>query len=517
MVIGDILAHHATNKPAGEALVFGARRLTWRQLDDGANRLANALVSLGVQRGDRVLLLLNNCVEFVESYYGLAKIGVISAPIVPTLVGAEVAYIANALRARFIIVEAGAADIVRSILANTPSVEAVIGVGQDHGCTYDFAELVKEASSARPAIEVSPDEVLTVKFTSGTTGLPKGCLRTHYGFNMGALSFLTELPLEDDDIGLISQTMAAGMAVYFLTIYIFKGVKTIMLPRFDPASYLDAIEREAVTHTTAMDWMARRLVADPSFPQRDLSSLRLLHGINVMASLEGFLAQGTFRADVSAGYASSEAGGMVTYKTPEDFRRALSQPPGEGTATCGRQGRITRVECLDDQLQPVATGEVGELAIRGPTLFRGYWERPEETAQALRDGWMLTGDLAYKDEQGYLFLCGRKRDVIRSAGMNIYPAEVEPVLVAHPKISEAALIARPDVERGEVAVACVLVREACTPDEINAWCRERLASHKRPREIIILDSMPMTASGKVLKRELISMLFPKAAQSESAA
>jgi len=335
-------------------------------------------------------------------------------------------------------------------------------------------------------------------------------VRTHYGLTMGALSFLTELPLEDEDIGLVSQTMAAGMAVYFLTIYIFKGVKSILLPRFEPGAYLDAVETERVTHATAMDWMARRLVADPTFAKRDLSSLRILHGINVMASLDGFLAQGTFKAGVSAGYASSEAGGMVTFKTPADFRRALREPAREGAATCGRQGRITRVDCLDDQLRPVPVGEVGDLAISGPTLFRSYWERPEETRQTLRDGWMLTGDLAYKDEQGYIYLCGRKRDVIRSAGMNIYPAEVEPVLVAHPKISEAALIGRPDEERGEVAVACVLVREPCTTEEIASWCRERLAGHKRPREILILESMPMTASGKVLKRELVDALFPVA-------
>jgi acyl-CoA synthetase (AMP-forming)/AMP-acid ligase II len=323
---------------------------------------------------------------------------------------------------------------------------------------------------------------------------------------MGALSFTHEFPLSAADIGLIGQPLAAGMALYFLTIYVFAGATTVMLPKFDAGDYLEAVEREKVTHATTMDWMMRRLAPHPRFATTDFSSLRILHGINILSSLDPLFAQGTFCGGVTAGYASSEAGGLVTFKTPADFERCFVDPDAPLRTSCGRAGLVNEVECLDEAGAPVAVGEIGELAVRGPTLFKGYWERPEDTERALRAGWLLTGDLAYKDAEGFIYLRGRARDVVRSAGMNIYPAEVEPVLLAHPKVSEAALIGKPDAEWGEIAVACVATREPCTEEELIAFCRERLAGHKRPKRIYFFEAMPTTASGKIIKRELLALL-----------
>jgi len=509
MLLGDALEHHAAVNPFGEALIFGERRLTWKDLNEGANRAAATFLRLGAVHGDRVVLLMNNSIEFVEAYYGLSKIGCISAPVMPTLVGSEIAFIANTLRARIALVEAPAADLWRTAAADVPSIESVIGTGIGHDLAYDWNALTATAPGENPSVPVSPQDDLTVKFTSGTTGTPKGCVRTHHNFIMSALSALIEMPIREDDVGLVAQPLAAGMAISFLTIYIFRGIPTVMLPRFDAGQYLDAVERERVSHATAMDWMMRRISAHPTFPGRDLSSIRTLHGINQLGSLPPLLAQGTFRGGLTAGYASSEAGGLVSFKTPADFRRVLSDPDFAGGYSSGRPGRLYRVECLDDQLQPLPAGEVGELAIRGPSVFRGYWERPEETAKTLRGGWLLTGDLAEKDKDGYIHLRGRKRDVIRTGGMNVYPAEIEPLLLTYPGITEAAVIGVPDPEWGERVVACVIASQPTTADDVMAYCRQKLAPHKRPKNVEFFDRFPLTGSGKVIKRELIQLLGSK--------
>jgi len=511
MVIGHILGHHARLRPAAEALVFGERRLDWRELERNANRVGNALLVLGAEHGDRVVLLMNNSVEFVESYLGVAKIGCITAPVMPTLVGSEVAFIAKRLRARFLLVDASAADLYRSIRHELESVKAAIGVGSGHGLPLDFHTLAGAASAAAPDVEVDPDDDLTIKFTSGTTGSPKGCVRTHRAFIMGLLSALTEHPLRSSDVGLIAQPLAAGMAVYFLMLYIYQGMRTVLLPRFDPGHYLDSIERERVTHTTAMDWMSRRICAHPDFGTRDLGSLRVLHGVNQMQSLDGWRAQASFNADITAGYASSEAGGLATFKTASDFAAARADPDFSGTHSCGRPGRLSHVRCLDDDLRPVAAGEVGEMAIHSPAMFRGYWELPEESAKALRNGWLLTGDLAYQNEEGYLFLCGRKRDVIRSGGINVYPAEVEPVLLSHPAVREAAVVGLPDSYWGEQVVACIVAMGDCSEDDILAHCRDRLGGPKRPKRVFFFDALPTNATGKIVKKDVLRLLQERGA------
>ncbi|VCU68803.1 Long-chain-fatty-acid--CoA ligase FadD13 [Pigmentiphaga humi] len=506
MVIGNVLSHHARLRPGAEALVFGERRLTWSELEQNANRVGNALLSLGAAHGDRVVLLMNNSVEFVESYLGVAKIGCITAPVMPTLVGSEIAFIVEKLRARYLIVDASAASLYRSIQHELESVEAAIGVGPGHDLPLDFHALTRAAPATAPDAQVDPDDDLTIKFTSGTTGSPKGCVRTHRAFIMGLLSALTEHPLRDNDVGLVAQPLAAGMAVYFLMLYLYQGMRTVLLPRFDPGPYLDSIEQERVTHATAMDWMSRRICAHPDFGARDLGSLRVLHGINQMQSLDGWRAQASFKADITAGYASSEAGGLVTFKTASDFAAARTDPEFSGTHSCGRPGRLSRVQCVDDELRPVAVGEVGEMAIHSAAMFRGYWELPEESAKALRNGWLLTGDLAYQDRHGYLFLCGRKRDVIRSGGINVYPAEIEPVLLSCPTVKEAAVVGLPDPHWGEQVVACIVAKGDCSEDDILAYCRDRLGGPKRPKKIIFFDTLPTNATGKIVKKDVLRLL-----------
>jgi acyl-CoA synthetase (AMP-forming)/AMP-acid ligase II len=512
MRLDAALKRHAVTKPGEEALLFQERRLSWGDLNEGVNRVANALLKLGVRHGDRVMLLMNNSVEFITVYYALARIGCISAPVMPTLTATDIEYIAETLAAKMIIADGSSTELAVGISRKVASVTAVIGVGE-HALPLDLAALAQAAGAEDPGIDVDTHDPLTIKFTSGTTGVPKGCVRSHYNFVMASISIQVETPVLDGDIGLIAQPFAAGMAVMLLAVYVFKGVRMIVLPAFDAGQYLSAIETERVTHAAAMDWMARRFSAHPSFATTDLSSLRILHGINQLGSLIPIYAQGTFKAGITAGYASSEAGGLVTFKTPTDFARVAADPSFNGGHSSGRACRLHQVQCLDDNLRPVPHGEVGELAIRGPTVFTEYWKAPEETAKTLKEGWLLTGDLAEIDADGYMYLRGRKRDMIRTGGLNVYPAEIEPRLLLYPGISEIAVIGIPDREWGERVVACATASQAIDEAAFMAYCRENLAPHKRPKAFYVLERFPMTASGKVKKADLVEIVQSMAATS----
>jgi long-chain acyl-CoA synthetase len=511
MVIGETLAHQARVIPDREALVVGERQLTWRELNAGVNRFANALLGLGAKHGDRVLLLLGNCVEFVEAYYGLAKIGCVSAPVMPRSVPSEVAFIADKLQARFIVAEADAAHLVHAIAAGDGSAVQAIGVGEGHGLALDYATLLAQASEAEPDVAVSPDDLLTVKFTGGTTGVPKGCVRTHRNFIMAAAVTLAEIPLADDDSALIATPLAAGMAISQVTMLILKGSRIVMLRRFDPGEYLETLGRERPTLGYLMDVMSRRLAAHPAYHDADFGCMRLLHGVNAADVLYKFTAQRSFRAGFTSGYASSECGGLVSFKKPDYYARALADPSLEYLLdSVGREAPLSRVEIVDDDRRPVPEGELGELAVCGPSVFQGYWEMPDETAKVLRDGWLLTGDVGFKDRDANIFLRGRKREMIKSGGLSVYPAEVEPVLLTHPKIIEVAVVGIPHQEWGEQVVACVVASPGCEAAEINAWCDGRLASYKRPKAIEFFANLPVSEAGKVLKKELIRILVDRA-------
>jgi acyl-CoA synthetase (AMP-forming)/AMP-acid ligase II len=510
MLVGDTLFQNVRFKPEQTGLVFGERRLTWRQVNAGANRIANALTKLGVRPGDRVAYPLENGIEFVEIFFGLAKIGAIGAPVMPNSVGREIKHVIDDLGAKVVICGAGAKAALSDVSSDLKTVEQVIGIG-DHSFPLDYAKIAADASDAEPEGPHDPDADLTIKYTSGTTGAPKGCIKTHRQLLACGIINLFHTPFMDDEIAAINGPMAAGANLSMLSLYVLGGATIIMLPKFDANALLEAIQRERVSIVHASQSTFTRFTGHPDIGKVDLSSVRQYSGSSPVGGntegMQNVRRNPTWKGEFMCAYASTEAGGRITYLLGDDVDRAFTDPDyAQCLESVGREARLCRVEALDDQMKPVPAGEIGLMAVKAPQVFKGYWNKPEETAAAFKDGWFMTGDLLKKDKHGYCYLSGRARDMVRTGGMNVYPAEIEPLLRAHPKIKDAVIVGVPHPDWGEMVVACVIREPGMNEAEVMDYCRDKLAPYKRPKKVKFMSAFPENEIGKVVKRELRDMI-----------
>ena len=515
MLIGDLVTGNARRIPDRTALVYQDARPSWRDLDSRSNRVANALIALGVRPGDRVAYVVNNGIELVELYFGIAKSGAISAGILPRSVGREISYIVNDLGAKVLVVGSEAVPVISEIQGELPSVEAIIGVGSDVFLSYEG--LLAKASAAAPEVRIDPDDVFAVKYTTGTTGFPKGCMRTHRGYITNVLVYLAKVPHLPADIAAISMPLSAGLGIHMLTTHVAAGIPTVLRPKFDPADLLETIARERATISFALLSLFDQFVAYPGLQTADLSSLRILTGTSATGdSRPGMLrikSNPTFKGGFANSYGSTETGGYVTYMTPAETDDALlCDAKPDRMSSLGTEAPLFRVSAVDEYMREMPVGEIGEMVVRGPSLTKGYWNRPEDTAKAFRDGWLVTGDLIRKDRDGFIWLSGRKRDMIKTGGVNVYPAEIEAVLGDHPKIDQIAVIGMPDKRWGEKVVACVVSHSGCTEDEVMALATKNLAGFKKPKNVLFFDSLPSNEVGKIVKKDLPALVAERLAK-----
>lgn len=508
MLIGDALAFNARNAPGKPALIFEDRRLDWRTLNAGANRLANTLTKLGLRTGDRVVYIMDNSVEFLEVFYGLAKLGIIGAPVMTGSVAREIAYVARDLGAQLVICQASAAAAVLEAGPQMPDVSDVIGFGDGHPFGLDYEMLTRAASEEEPDVDLSPDHDLTVKYTSGTTGEPKGCLRTHRQLLAANVGNLFEVPHFPTDKFAIASPLAAGIGLSLVSMHILAGHPIVMLRKFDATEVLDTYVREKITIGHSSFTIFKRVTSHPDLNSYDLSALRLFSGTGSTGgeTRDGLLrlrGNPTFKGRFYTGFGATEAGGRVTYLLPEDCDMALADPSKtHWLESLGREARMCTVAALDENMRRVPDGEIGMMAVKAPCVFKGYWNRPEESKKAFRNGWLMTGDLLKRDADGILTLAGRMADMIKTGGVNVYAAEIEPVLMASEHVAQAAIVGIPDPDWGEKVVACVVRKRDCTEADILEYCRSRLAPYKRPKAVAFFDALPETATGKVQKSEL---------------
>ncbi|HXG66491.1 MAG TPA: long-chain-fatty-acid--CoA ligase [Blastocatellia bacterium] len=491
--------------PQKTAAICGNVRMTFEQVGERVNRLSGALSHLGIGKGDRVAILSLNNRRFFELYYGVPQLGAAVVPINFRIPPAEIKYILDHSGARALAVDdalAPAIDALRPGLA----VEHYISIGEHRREGYlDYEELLAGDSPEFDAPAVGEDDLLGLFYTSGTTAEPKGVMLTHGNMLANIAHSEPFWEHQQTDIYLHAAPMfhlADGAAVFSNTAH---GHTQVFIARFDPQLVLETIERDRVTTMVLVPTMINFLLQHPGLATFDLSSLRqITYGASPIAPDLLRRAMDAFKCRFTQGYGLTEASPLLTVLPAEDH--IIKDEKGlRRLASCGKPVPGVEVRVVNDDGADVKPGEVGEVIARGPNIMLGYWRRPADTENALRDGWLYTGDLATIDEDGYLYLVDRKKDMIVTGGENVFSTEVEAALYAHPAIKEAAVIAIPDPQWGEAVHACIALRDGhtLTLEELTEFCRDRLANYKIPRSVeFIAGELPKGGTGKILKKQL---------------
>jgi acyl-CoA synthetase (AMP-forming)/AMP-acid ligase II len=500
MNLGSFLAKRARLSPKLEAVVEVKqnRRFSYAELDARANGIAHVLLARGVQKGDRVALLLMNGVEYIESYFGAAKIGAVVVPLNWRLAPDELDFIIGDSGSVLLIYgqefDEAASDLHGRDLPLRDWIR--VGAGECPDWAGDYDQLCGDAPSDEPEINATDDDLLFIMYTSGTTGLPKGAVHTHATMAWASISVNMTGDIRYGDRYLVMLPLFHVGALLPATSNIHRGATLVVLREFDPTLAFDVIEREHITTSLAVPAMLQLMLQCPSHDKVSLDLLRwiLCGAAPVPVSLiEAYAKLGI---EILQIYGLTESCGPGCMISPDE---AITRAGSTGPAYFHTDVRVVDADGAD-----VLSGEIGEVIMRGRHVMKEYWNRPEATAETIRDGWLYTGDLATIDKDGFVSIQDRKKDMIISGGENIYPAEIENVLAAHPMLAEAAVIGLPSEKWGETPAAIVVVAgdEAPTTDEVIDFCRGKLASYKLPRVVEFIDEIPRNLTGKILKRIL---------------
>ncbi len=493
--VGYLLYKRAMLDPNKEALVVGEVRRSYRELNERANRLANAMREMGVKRGDRVAVLALNEPEYLELYFGLGKIGVVLVPINHRLAPPEIAYIAGNCGAGIFIFGPEFTPVAEAIREQIPA-DTFIGITHaPPEWARAYEEVVGAADASEPDHVGGDDDTLTILYTSGTTGKPKGAELTHYGYysnsvnlkcTLGEIGDRLLMPLPLFHIGALAPV---PMCVHF-------GQTMIFQKAFEPAGFLKLIQTENISWFGSVPQVLMFLRSVPEFETFDWSTIKLalVYAAPVPVTLiKAFAEKGM---EVRQLYGMTECTGPATVI---DGEHAIQK-----AGSCGLPFFHTDIRVVDTDGKDVGPEDVGEVLIRTTHPMKGYYNNPEATADTIRDGWLYSGDIAKVDEDGFLYILDRKKDMIISGGENIYPAEVEDCLLGHPAIADVGVIGSPDEKWGEAVKAIVVTKgdEKPSREDIIEWCSDKLARFKTPKEIVFTDEIPRTPTGKVLKRVL---------------
>ncbi|MFK7913511.1 MAG: AMP-binding protein [Pseudomonadales bacterium] len=511
MNIGDICAKHAALTPGATAIVDvpNQRRIDFQTLEQRVTRLAVGLrVELGLQPGDRVAVLSRNCIEYFEVYLACARVGLIAQPLNWRLGLPEMARIIGNGEPAVVMFEGEFAAQV-SELQGELDIEHWFGWGTGSNGSY---EVLLESCASRELPTMTPhgghDPVL-ILYTGGTTGLSKGALHSHHSLTMGMMNQTVAERIVPSDVYMLTGQMF-HIPVALALNYMAHGCPVVLI-NFEAQLALEVIAEERVSAflgiTTMLNWM----MAVDGFDRYDISSLRnIQYGGGPMPATVVRAALEAFPCTLIQGYGQTE-GMTMTFLNQEDHARAVQGEHEERLASCGREGFNTRIMVADEHGRPVPKdGKTsGEIIVRSEANMLGYWRAPELTAQTLRNGWMWTGDVAVWDEEGYVFIVDRAKDMIISGGENIYSTQVEAAIHTHPAVLEVAVIGIPDEEWGEAVHAVVVLKpdmEASEKDIIDA-ARSQLASYQKPRSVVFVQSLPKAPTGKILKRDLRDALW----------
>ena len=500
MTLGQMLAQTAERLPNKTAIRFRDQETTYADFDKRANQVANGLIALGVQPGDRVALLLHNIPLFMEAYYGILKAGAAVVPMNVLYKPAEIEYIVKDSGAKALLTLAAFAPQALQAATNAPDLRKVIVASPEEmpGATL-WRDAFGQASEAAANVAVGEQDIAVIPYTSGTTGRPKGAMLTHRNLiaNCEQCERVERIKPQENDVAWIALPLFHIYAMNVgMNLTVKAGGTMALVERFEPASALESIQSNKCTVLYGAPPMFVVWAQMPNIRDYDLSSVRYIASgaaalpVKIMELFEGMAG-----VPISEGYGLTEASPVVT----SNAAGPVTKPGTVGKPIPGVEVRI-----VDASGGEVAPGDLGELICRGENIMKGYWKQPEATAEALRDGWLYTGDLATIDEDGYISIVDRKKDMIIVSGYNVYPREVEEVLFKHPAVADVSVIGVPDDYQGESVMAVVVLKpdQSATEQEIIAYCRNEIAVFKCPRKVVFRDALPKNNTGKVLRREL---------------
>ena len=498
--------------PDKEAIIFEDKRLTFSELNARSNRLGNALAASGVGKGDRVGIMQVNTNEVIETYFACAKLGAIFVPLSFRGRAEEIRHMVNASECKAVIVGSRYLSLIDELRPTLGSVERYLSLEGSGEGWEEFESVIAGASDDEIFTDVDDQDTTILMFTAGTTGLPKGVMLTYD--SVGSYSLNNVTPLDPDDVEKNILTVplyhVAGMQAVVSAVF---GGRTLVVQRqFDPEEWMKLVQDEQVSRAMMVPTMLKLLLEHPERPNYDISSLETLtygaapmpkevikRAINDLPGTRFINAFG--QTEASATITALMPEDHVLEGSPEEIDRKLDRLSSIGKPLPGVEIRI-----VDEDGADVATKDTGEIVARGSQLMKGYWQQEAETAQTIRNGWLFTGDLGYRDEEGYIFLAGRAKDFIKRAGEMISPEEVEQTLMSHPSVDEAAIIGVPDEEWGERVRAIVVLKNGVDPvgeEDLIEYSRRRLASFKKPESVVFSsDPLPRNPLGKVLKRDL---------------
>jgi len=504
----NMLRRNLELNPRKTALIEGDQELTFAQFGERTRAIGSALLDLGLKKGDRAAILGHNSIANAEAYFSIPNAGLVLVMLNFRLAAPEILTILQDATPTALLVNENYLGQIKQIEGDLDFIKEFIFIGHAADTPegwHHYETLIEEYTGRCPDMEISEDDLAALMYTSGTTGAPKGCMATHRNFYHVGRSLTLELKMDRDDVGIIASPLFHATGEVTLMNHMYSGTTSVILPAWTVEDFLGLVQKHKVTTGMLATPMLLFLAEYSNADAYDFSSLKKIYFAGSPVTPVVYeKAINKFGNVFIHLHGTSETVGQTTILKLEDIAAALSTGNTGILASCGKSFADMESVVVDKNDMPVAPGEVGEIKVRGLGTTLGYWNKPEETRAVYRDGWYYPLDLCRVDEEGFIYIVDRKKDMIITGGENVYPAEVENVLYKNPAVMQAAVIGTPDDKWGEAVTALIVRREGVETSEaeIKSFCTEAVARYKVPKRVVFVDSLPLSASGKILKYRL---------------